>query len=68
MCRMPSLYFIYSHLKTTRRSGRDDSKEVARSGAQSGGRGIQQENTFFVLNPSNDLANTQKMFRKWFEK
>ena len=25
-------------------------------------------NTYYVLNPQNNLDNTQKMFKKWFER
>ena len=56
VCRMPSLHFIASHLKTSQ------VKESVLS------QGVDTSDTFFVLNPTNDLANTQKTFQKWFEK
>ncbi|KAJ8036336.1 Separin [Holothuria leucospilota] len=54
--RMPSLHFLQSHLKA-----RSDSETVL-------GAGVNIGNTFFVLNPSKDLINTQKVFQDWFEK
>ncbi len=54
VCRMPSLYFILAQLL------RSPGAPVAD--------GLDPTDAFFVLNPSNDLANTQKTFQKWFEK
>ena len=30
--------------------------------------GVDTESTFYVLNPRNDLQNTQKTFEKWFQR
>ncbi|XP_072020427.1 LOW QUALITY PROTEIN: separin-like [Amphiura filiformis] len=57
MCRMPSLHFISSHLNMA-----SQSTDSVLS------HGVDTTDTFFVLNPTNDLANTQKTFQKWFEK
>ncbi|XP_033624191.1 separin-like [Asterias rubens] len=54
VCRMPSLYFILAQL--------------LRSPDATAANRLDPTDAFFVLNPSNDLANTQKTFQKWFEK
>ncbi|XP_038076615.1 uncharacterized protein LOC119744640 [Patiria miniata] len=58
ICRMPSLYFILSHLRSRGSSNPASDPSPA----------LDPSDTFYVLNPSNDLANTQKTFQKWFEK
>ncbi|XP_071942950.1 separin-like [Antedon mediterranea] len=54
MCRIPSLDFLACHLKDM---------ELASSILH---QGINVDNTYYVLNPINDLDNTQLMFQKWF--
>ncbi len=49
--RMPSLQFTFAHKLLTGHSGRT---------------AIDPRNTFYVVNPRNDLPKTEKVFAKWF--
>ncbi|XP_033110709.1 uncharacterized protein LOC117111827 [Anneissia japonica] len=56
VCRVPSLDFLACHLQDIRQP------------SSLLNRGVDVTNTYYVLNPSNDLANTQLTFQNWFEK
>jgi len=53
--RMPSVHFLYAHWKSVA----DDPASVVSVG-------VDRRSVFYVLNPDNDLANTQKTFESWF--
>nr|XP_006819432.1 PREDICTED: uncharacterized protein LOC102810216 [Saccoglossus kowalevskii] len=54
--RMPSIQFILSHLQE-----RSNEHSVL-------SHGVNPSKTSYVVNPSGDLANTQKAFEDWFKK
>ncbi|XP_071490017.1 separin-like [Diadema antillarum] len=56
VCRLPSLHFLLDHL------------HARQSEASVLGHGVDPKKTYFILNPTGDLLNTQKTFQEWFQK
>ena len=55
--RMPSVQFLFAHWKSLT----DDAASVVNVG-------INRRSVFYVVNPDEDLMNTQKTFEKWFSR
>jgi len=55
--RMPSVQFLFAHW----RSLIDDPASVVNVG-------VNRRSVFYVVNPDNDLMNTQKTFESWFSR
>ncbi|XP_014674242.1 PREDICTED: uncharacterized protein LOC106814439 [Priapulus caudatus] len=65
--RMPSLHFIRSSVAAQG----SQPAGVADQGSRPAGaicREVDVRNTFYVLNPANDLPNTQTTFQAWFDR
>lgn len=55
--RMPSVHFLFAHWKSLV----DDPASVVNVG-------VNRRSVFYVVNPDNDLMNTQKTFESWFSR
>jgi len=53
--RMPSVHFLFAHWKSLS----DDPTSVVNVG-------VNRRSVFYIVNPDNDLLNTQKTFESWF--